>query len=151
MFNDREKVETVLRHMRRVENNCVTIAMNLIDTEPRFARELIRRGREHDLSKLGDYEFEHLWSWDTLFKGALLAHRRVNRHHLEHYTLTDCEYPIQDIDIAEMVADCKARSEEFGTDIKEWFERPEYSPFKDRIDYYLGLLLLRKFEYPKLD
>lgn len=149
MFNDREKVETILRHVRRVENNCVTIALKLLDTDPKFARELIQRGREHDLSKLDPFEFEHLWSWDDKFKEALIQHREFNSHHPEHYT--QGVSAMTDLDIAEMVADCKARSEEFGTDIQLWFSNPFYKPIWSSIQKYLDLLLYKKFEYPKLN
>lgn len=148
MFDKREKVETILRHIRRVENNCVIIAMKLLSTDESFARNLIKRGRSHDLSKLDEFEFNHLWSWDDQFKEALIHHRYENSHHPEHYGLGVLD--MSELDIAEMVADCKARSEEFGTDIQLWFSKPEYKPIWTSVQKYLDLLLLKPFKYPNL-
>ena len=64
---------------------------------------------------------------------------------------------MSDLDIAEMVCDCFARSQEFGTDIKKWFfgNTEQDAPFKynysdkdlifNKIKFYLDLLLTPGF------
>lgn len=138
----------ILRHIRRVEENCHQIALKLLDQDEEFACKLVQRGRLHDASKFDLQEWKHLWSWDELFPFALKHHRENNRHHLEfHKDITK----MTDLDVAEMVCDCAARAAEFGTNLREWFKRPEYEPLTDRINRFVDLLLYKPFVYPKID
>jgi hypothetical protein len=148
MLSKREKFDMVLAHMRRVEQNCNIIALKMLDTNEEFACQLAKRGRTHDISKLNNFEWEHLWSWDDKFADALKSHRYYNSHHLEYWSNDPSK--IGDLDVAEMVCDCAARATEFGTDLRNWFERPEYKHLKARIDYYVDLLLQKPFVYPKV-
>lgn len=114
----KENIHLILRHIRRVEENCIVLAEKLWDTDPEFALQLIQRGRAHDISKFNPYEFNHLDNKDHLFRSALTLHHSKNSHHPEfHSSIHDMD----DIDLAEMVCDCMARAQEFGTDIKNWF------------------------------
>lgn len=146
MLTTAEKFTTVLRHIRRVEENCNIIALKFLDTNVDFACQLVRRGRMHDVTKFDGFEWQHLWSWDEQFPIALRIHRNKNRHHAEYH---DDITKMSDLDVAEMVCDCAARATEFGTSIREWFNKPEYEPIKPRIDYFLSLLLRDPFVYPK--
>lgn len=148
-MSSKEKIELIMRHIKHVEDNCYTLALKIVDKDEDFALKLIQRGRMHDLSKFGAYEFEHLWSVDGKFREALIRHRAVNPHHPEYYP--GGVFFMEDLDIAEMVCDCAARSAEFGTSIRDWFSQSIYDSARERIDYYLNLLLHQKFVYPDMD
>ena len=150
-----EKYEKIIAHIRRVEQNCCTLAKVFInDNKPKFALELIRRGRMHDLSKFELFEFENLWDWEPAFKTALKHHHINNSHHPEHH-----EFGVNwmsDMDIAEMVCDMAARSSEFGTDVREFifgefakkhgFSKDDY--VGAQITRFLNLLLAPPFKEP---
>jgi len=152
-MTNQEKITTILRHIKRVEDNCNLLSRKIIDTEPNFVLELIRRGRLHDLSKFNPYLFESLWEGHQNFQSALNFHRTRESHHPEYHT---CIQDMCDLDIAEMVCDCMGRAQEFGTDIRDWFFKDEYAPTKydykgdketiERIKKYVDLLLTPKFE-----
>jgi hypothetical protein len=152
-MTNQEKITTILRHIKRVEDNCNLLSKKFIDTDPDFALELIVRGRNHDSSKFSPYQFESLWKEHPNFESALKFHRRIESHHPESHT---CIQDMGELDIAEMVCDCLARSQEFGTDIRDWFFKDEYAPTKydykgdkemiNKIKKYVDLLLPPKFE-----
>jgi len=152
-MTDLEKITEILRHIKRVEANCDLLADKFIDSDPSFALSLIIRGRTHDLSKFSPYLFESLWKESPNFEAALKFHRTRESHHPESHV---CIQDMSDLDIAEMVCDCLARSQEFGTDIRDWFFKDEYAPTKydykgdvetiKRIKKYVDLLVNKKFE-----
>ena len=154
-----DKIEIILEHMHNVERNCVKLGKKLIEQgEPKLGIALIVRGRMHDLSKLAPAEFEGLWPNHSAFKHALKHHHRFNSHHPEYYDLG--AYPIKGIyamgqeDLAEMVCDCAARSSEFGSDIRKWFNEEATKKYNfsmndfvgRRINYFLDLLLEPPFK-----
>lgn len=107
-------------------------------------------GRIHDASKLEPFEFEHLHDDSPLFQDALIKHRTGNPHHPEHWKSI---HDMPDEYLAEMVCDCAARAQEFGTDVSNWFETVATEKYgftmKDecgkKIKLYLNLLLTPKF------
>lgn len=145
---EQKKVSDILRHMRRVEDNCERLADSLSDFD--FALQLVQRGRLHDASKLDVFEFNNLDMKSPDFYVALKRHHYHNPHHPEHHKDI---FAMSDLDVAEMVCDCLARAQEFGTDIKKWFfeEAPSKYHYErgDRvwnlINGYLDLLLTPKF------
>ena len=145
-----DKLNSIIRHIKKVEDNCNVIARKLMPTQPKFSRALIQRGRLHDISKLSTYEYNHLDITDSAFQSALKSHHRKNSHHPEHYNSI---HAMSELDIAEMVCDCLARSQEFGSDIKQWFfiDAPKIHKYTQtdhvwkRIEFYLDLLLTPKF------
>lgn len=154
-MTDLEKVNAILKHIQRVEQNCIELAMKILPTDLRFALDLISRGRSHDLSKFKPYQFEHLWDGDTKFESALLQHRSLEMHHPDYHT--GGIYGMSDLDIAEMVCDCLARAQEFGSDIRDFFFREENAPtlfdykgdieIQSKIEKYLSLILAKTFSY----
>ena len=148
-----EKITDILRHIKRVVSNCDLLASHFIETNLEFALGLIVRGRNHDSSKFSSYQFESLWKEHPNFESSLKFHRRIESHHPESHT---CIQDMTDLDIAEMVCDCLARAQEFGTNINDWFFKDEYAPTKydykgdevtiARIKKYVDLLLKKKFE-----
>ena len=146
-----EKYEIIIKHMRLVDQNCCTIAKKLLPTRQSFALKLIEQGRMHDQSKLWDFEFTHLWKGAPEFKEALRQHRYQNPHHPEFWSNNIRKMP--EIFIAEMVCDLAARSQEFGTDLREYIFGPfavkhsftrEDKIGKD-IEYIVDLLLTPAF------
>lgn len=113
-----EKLHSIIKHIKLVENNCNIISQALMETDPKFSIAIVKRGRLHDLSKFDTLEFDHLWQDAKCFDVALLHHRCHNSHHPEHYR--NGIYGMSELDIAEMVADCVARAQEFGTDARIW-------------------------------
>ena len=154
MISNSDKLISILRHIKRVDENCSIIATKLIDINPAFSMAIARRGRIHDASKLEPLEFEHLWSEDSKFEIALKHHHIGNSHHPEYYP--NGIYGMSDLDLCEMVCDCVARAQEFGTDARDWFFNPNKAPakfkYKDddtmykRIESYLDLILNKPFK-----
>ena len=178
-MNEEEKLRDILRHIKKVEDNCNRLASKLDDKD--FARQLIVRGRLHDVSKLTGYEFVNLneeirVAKPLVFELALKIHHERNSHHPEHYDIKQMRSKktffsdpsnkdvvwieekgidmMSDLDIAEMVCDCFARSQEIGNSIKEFlFEiaPAKYGYEKDGrvwklMESYLELLLTPAFK-----
>jgi len=146
-----QRVTDILRHIKKVEDNCNVLSRKLWDTEPELALKLIRLGRLHDLSKLESYELQGLYKESSYFNKALAHHHGYNPHHPEHW---ESIHNMADEYIAEMVCDVAARGQEFGTDVREWFKEiatKKYGfdyvkdPIGKKIEKYLSLLLSTPF------
>lgn len=126
------------------------LAERLINEDRSFALTLIFNSRLHDVSKFGDFEFNHLWAGDEKFEEALEKHRRHNKHHPEYWGLIQ---RMPDLYIAEMVCDCFARSQEFGTSVEDWFKNQATKKYNfkwndevgKKIQKYLAILTATKF------
>jgi hypothetical protein len=119
------RLRTIIQHIKLVEDNCNKLAMKLQDEDFRFALKLIKAGRIHDASKFDNYEFDYLGNFEKekppeFFK-ALEMHHRKNPHHPEHWGVFDGIKKMPNLYLAEMVCDCVARAQEFGTDARKWF------------------------------
>lgn len=144
-----EKLSTLIRHIKMVEANCNLISRYTMEKDPEFAVAIAKRGRMHDLTKFDSLEFEYLWKGEKNFDIAILHHHSHNSHHPEYYV--NGIYGMSDLDIAEMVADCTARSQEFGNDIRIWFFNDDKAPKKygylgdksiyDKLDYFLNMII----------
>ncbi len=120
---NRKRLDSLVRHITNVQNNCTILGERLIDKgEVDFGRRLIANGFIHDHSKFGGIEWQYLHGDvketepDKFFLAAD-QHVRVNKHHPE-YWLTIHEMPR--IYVSEMVCDWAARSSEFGNNPREW-------------------------------
>ncbi len=125
-----EKIRSITRHIRNVEDNCLLLGEKLIMRgEIDLGRQLIANGYVHDTSKFYGIEFENLsrsTSANTNEENAKLKMRLAVQHH----TLTNQHHPeywngiknMPRVAVAEMVADWKARSEEFGTSVRDWID-----------------------------
>jgi hypothetical protein len=131
-MNDIEKIESLLRHIRNVQDNCELLGKKLIENylkldkraqkksnDLHIGKQLIANSREHDKSKFYGIEWEHLGKGDPFLGKAVIQHNRSNPHHPEYWGDI---HQMPDVYIAEMVCDWKARSSEFGTDLKEFIE-----------------------------
>lgn len=154
MISNSDKLNSILRHIKRVEDNCNLVAKKLMDVNPAFALAIAKRGRLHDSSKLDEMEFQHLWSDDKKFEVALKHHHIGNSHHPEHYQ--NGIYGMSDLDICEMVCDVIARSQEFGTDARDWLFDSDKAPKRfgyindeamyKKIDSFVDLILNKPFK-----
>lgn len=158
MIDDKAHLTAVLRHIKMVEQNCNILSIRLMDKEPELALKLVQLGRLHDASKLEGIEWKYLRDGadDYWFKEALSVHRRYNKHHPEYWHGGIHSMPEEYV--AEMVCDCLARSQEFGTDVRDWFfglsknSAPEKYGYNgldavsEKIEKYLDLLLTPKFK-----
>lgn len=151
LMTDSEKLSSLIRHVKMVENNCNIISRKTMELNPGFALDIAKRGRMHDLSKFEPLEFEHLWKGAKNFDVALLHHHCHNSHHCEHYK--NGIYGMSELDIAEYVSDCCARSQEFGTDSRIWLldKAAEKCGYKNdikimsKIETYINMVLNKPF------
>lgn len=120
------KIQAIARHIRNVEDNCLLLGTEIINHgEIEMGHKLIANGYAHDLSKFYGIEFEYLSINNPLeensklkLKMAVYHHQITNPHHIQYWPKGIQEMPI--IYLAELVCDIKARSEEFGTDVREY-------------------------------
>lgn len=124
-----DKIRSISRHIRNVSDNCLILGEKLIvrgDIE--LGKQLIANGFEHDHSKFKGIEFEYMApgipsneeSAKIKLKMAIHQHQITNPHHVEYWPNGIEDMP--ELYLAEMVCDIKARSEEFGTDIREYID-----------------------------
>ena len=123
-----EKIRGLTRHIRNVEDNCLLLGTKLIEKgEIDLGRQLIANGYVHDTSKFYGIEFENL-SYSTTSNVMEETAKLKMRMAIQHHTLTNQHHPeywggiknMPRVAIAEMASDWKSRSEEFGTDLRDW-------------------------------
>jgi hypothetical protein len=146
-----DKVHNLLRHIKNVQDNCLHLGLKLITLgEEEFGKLLIANGQIHDNSKWKGVEWDHLESSDPFLVKAIMQHSRTNPHHPEYWGSIQA---MPEIYVAEMVCDWKARSSEFGTDLRNWIQEcatKRYSflmtdPVGLHIKKFLNLLLDKPF------
>ncbi len=153
-----DKLETLLRHVENVRENCELLAWKLIkEGESELGLQLIVNGKSHDNSKFSGIEWLYLHpdikeKEPELFRTALLQHNKTNLHHPEAWAGGIEEMPR--LYIAEMVCDWKSRSNEFGNDLIEWIKEEATDRFKfstsgrvyKDIKFFVDKLLEKKFK-----
>jgi hypothetical protein len=125
-----DKIRSLTRHIRNVEDNCLFLGTELIKRgEVDLGRRLIANGYVHDTSKFYGIEFEnlsHSVSSNTKEENAKLKLRIAVQHHCatnsHHPEFWDGIKNMPRIAIGELVADWKSRSEEFGTNLRDWID-----------------------------
>lgn len=151
-----DRVNIVLEHIKLVREHCIKLGLHFISKSDKLSDDafmglsLLRLAHEHDIDKLTVYMLAHLWPESPHFKIALEAHQKANKHHPEYWGKIQ---DMQRVYVAEMVCDCYARSNQFGTDIRTWFETVatvKYSFTMDEqvglwITEFLDILLIPKF------
>lgn len=155
-LNNQEKISVIIKHIKRVEDNCNALAKKLQESDFHLALKLIQRGRIHDASKFDDYEFTYLGNFEKEkpieFIEALRIHHSKNPHHPEYWGINGI-HCMTDLDLAEMVCDCVARGQEFGTDTRKWFYEKATVKYDftmenecgKNIEKYLNMLLTKEF------
>jgi hypothetical protein len=120
--NEQEQLEKLIRHIRKVQDACWELTKKLLKKgDIIFARRLIASSMSHDVSKFHGIEYSNLIKADTseLLKYAVDHHQQTNKHHPEFWG--GVEY-MPRLAMAEMVCDWYARSNEFGTDLRQWIK-----------------------------
>jgi hypothetical protein len=130
------KLAKPVKHKLNVLNNCIELADKLVEIgENELARELVVNGFTHDLSKFEDEEFEILAD-PTACPEQLRqvskkhAKRKRNKHHPDSDFWGGSIHRMTRLYVAEMVCDWKARSNEFGSSLREWIDGPAAERFK---------------------
>lgn len=156
-----DKITRITRHTRNVEDNCILLGTKLISAgEIELGKKLIANGFVHDVSKFSGIEFEFMAPGTPTIedqaklklKLAIYNHQRTNLHHPEAWSggIKD----MADVYIAEMVCDWKSRSQEFGTNLREWikdFAMKNWNFTEDdevykKITKYVDLICEKPFE-----
>jgi hypothetical protein len=123
-----EKIRGITRHMRNVEDNCLLLGEKLImNGEIELGHDLIANGFVHDASKFHGIEWDNMApgaptkeeSAKLKMKMAVNHHRKINPHHPEYWGEIQ---KMPRVYVAEMVCDWKARSEEFGSSLKDYID-----------------------------
>jgi len=156
-----EKIRAISRHIRNVEDNCLLLGEKLVLCgEIDLGKQLIANGFVHDASKFTGIEFEFMAPGGSTeeenakikLKLAIHQHNSTNLHHPEAWSGGIKDMP--DVYLAEMACDIKARSEEFGTNLREWIDETatkkwnfnrEDKVYKD-IMRYVDMLCQKPFE-----
>ena len=121
-----KRLKALLRHVDSVNNNCQLLAERLYAKgEEDLAHKLVLNGHIHDASKFSGIEWMYL-NDDTLrekpelFQCALQQHQTTNLHHPEAWS--GGIHVMDRLHLAEMVCDWHTRSQEFGSDLREWIK-----------------------------
>lgn len=155
MFTPEEHIDNLVRHLELVREACLLLGKRLMaQGRTDFGRLLIARGHIHDASKFHGIEWDYLHVGPdvdpTKLELAIEQHRRTNSHHPEYWGGVA---NMPEIGVAEMVCDWYARSQEFGTGLREWIEKNAVKTYKiDRkgqqylwIQNFVDLLLQSSF------
>lgn len=155
MYTIEEHLDNVIRHINLVREACTLLGQRLIQRgEVEFGRLLIAKGFEHDVSKFYGIEWDFLHTGPdtdkTKMELAVQQHVRTNQHHPEYWGGVDKMPPIA---LAELICDWYARSQEFGTSLRDWIVKtgvPKFNIDVDSDEYkliqkYLNLLLQDSF------
>ena len=122
----RKRLFGVVKHIENVNEAAKILAERMIDhaetqEELDTARRLIQRARRHDLSKFEGIEWTSLHpAGEEMLPIAIDQHQQTNDHHPEYFVGGVAQ--MNDLQIAEMVCDWKARSTEFGSDLRVWIK-----------------------------
>jgi len=123
------KINRIAKHIRNVEDACLLLGTKLIESgEIELGKQLIANGFVHDASKFSGIEFEFMApgtpteeeSAKLKLKLAIHNHQKTNQHHAEYWPGGIKNMP--DVHLAEFCCDAKARSQEFGTNLREWID-----------------------------
>jgi hypothetical protein len=160
---DYEHLESVVRHIRLVQDACLLLGKRLIRSgEEKFGLNPIANGFKHDQSKFHGIEWKYLTRESAagggheehegqkrekeMFFHALNSHQNSNEHHPEYWQdISD----MPRIFLAEFVCDTFARSTEMGTDLRKWIKEEASKKYGfslhgktyKQIKYFLDMLL----------
>jgi len=150
-----EHLDNLVRHIDLVRGACLLLGKRLIaQGRVEFGRILIARGFEHDVSKFSGIEWDYLHAGQNVPRDqldmAIRQHVRTNSHHPEYWGGIE---NMPEIAVAEMVCDWYARSQEFGTGLREWITSEAVERFQIDVagegyawvQQYVGLLLVDHF------
>ena len=149
------KYARLLNHLDKVCVNCRKIALKLIE-EGNFelAHHLVIAGQTHDLSKFYNDEWKYLCEYTgndikspELLK-AIKDHVENNFHHPEAWEYKNGIHGMDDVSLAELVADWESRGEEFGVSFEDFLIQKAFKKYNfsihdkvfEKIKYFYKLL-----------
>lgn len=132
MLTPREHLDNLVRHIDLVREACLLLGKRLMDKgRGEFGRLLIAAGFQHDVSKFFGIEWDYLHAGRDVPKEqlelAIKQHTRTNSHHPEYWGGVE---NMPEIAVAEMICDWYARSQEFGTSLRDWITENAIDKFK---------------------
>lgn len=122
MLTCEEHLDNLIRHIDLVRQAGVLLGKRLMARGRKdFGRLLIERSYRHDITKFKGIEWRFLHAGKDVPKKdlerAVQQHVETNSHHPEYHGGFE---NMGELDIAEMVCDWYARSQEFGTGLRDW-------------------------------
>ena len=155
MLTVEEHIDNLVRHIELVREATLLLGKRLMaEGRKEFGRILIGRGFVHDASKFYGVEFEYLHAGSDVPKDklelAVKQHTATNDHHPEFWG-SFANMP--EICIAELACDLYARSQEFGTSLRQWIKDVAVDKYKIDINgeqykwlnHFVDLLLVDHF------
>lgn len=136
MLNTNDHLDNLIRHIELVRENTTLLGKRLIAKgRAEFGRLLIAKGFEHDVSKFYGLEWSYLHTGKDTPKHeldlAVKQHTLTNSHHPEFWGGFG---NMPELAIAELTCDWYARSQEFGTSIRDWIVETAIEKFNVDID-----------------
>jgi hypothetical protein len=136
MYGIDEHLDNLVRHINLVRESCTLLGRRLIKQgRTDFGRLLIARGFRHDASKFSGIEWDYLHTGPDVpeekLSAAIAQHVRTNDHHPEFWGGVE---NMPEIATVEMVCDWYARSQEFGTGLRDWIEQEAIDKYKIKKD-----------------
>jgi hypothetical protein len=127
-----QHLDNLVRHIRLVQEACLILGKKLIaQNRCQLGRILIANGFVHDASKFFGIEWEYLHAGKDVPKDmlelAVKQHTATNSHHSEFWGGFQC---MPEIAIAELTCDWYARSQEFGTGLRDWIQNKAIDKFQ---------------------
>lgn len=132
MLTQREHLDNLIRHIDLVREACTLLGKRLMDQgRGEFGRLLIAAGFQHDVTKFFGIEWRYLHAGRDVPKEqlelAIKQHTETNLHHPEYWGGVE---KMPELAVAEMVCDWYARSQEFGTSLRDWIKQNAIDRFK---------------------
>ncbi len=156
MLTIEDHIDNLVRHINLVREACLLLGTRLIKAgEENFGRLLIAKGFQHDVSKFYGVEWDFLHAGKDVPKKqlelAIKQHVATNDHHPEYHGTFD-DMPA--LCVAEFLCDVYARSQEFGTNLREWIEEDAVKKYEidtkgdnyKLLNKYLDILLENHFK-----
>ena len=141
MLTNEQKIEVVLSHIKNVQRNCYKLGMWFIKNgDEELGRNLIANGLIHDNSKFKGIEWEHLFKGSHILTDIVKHHNTTNAHHPEYWGSI---HEMPRLYVAEMVCDIVARSQEFGTGVREWISEKATEKYDFKMGDGVGLLITK--------
>lgn len=144
-----KRIQDHLSHLADLHQASIRLGMKLIeDGEIDFGRILMANCFKHDHSKFFGVEWDVivLRNRPELLALAVEQHNHSNPHHPEYWGSI---HNMDDVHLAEMVCDWKARSSKFGTSLKDWINSEAMDRYKfkrsdevyDKIMRFVSMIL----------
>jgi len=125
-IEDFKFLESLIRHITLVRESALLLAKRIWERagegDQEFSKKLLQNVGEHDRTKFFGIEWDHLRQGNgdqDKLKVSYNQHVISNPHHPEHWGGLN-SMPL--VFLAEMVCDWKARSDERGSDLRDWIK-----------------------------